>query len=182
MSEWAQTPTGGQAWITEPERTHVSIVDISSTLSRICRFNGALAVDVPFYSVAQHSVLVSQICRPENALVGLLHDATEAYVQDIIRPLKRVIASVYEPIELAWAVRLGKRFGLGDALANLPDDVTQADNCLLATEKRDLMAPAPKPWGLDVKPLDARIVPWGPHLARDAFMRRFLELYDGVAP
>jgi hypothetical protein len=81
----------------------VVLEDIASSLSKICRYNGHLPV---FYSVAEHSVRVaawieSQGYGPEVVLTGLLHDAAEAYVGDMMRPLKKVpaISEVFTPIE-----------------------------------------------------------------------------------
>lgn len=70
-----------------------SVLDIRSvaaSLSKLPRFNGHCTDS---YSVAQHSILVSQLCEeayPPSAMHGLLHDATEACgLGDIARPLKR---------------------------------------------------------------------------------------------
>ncbi len=117
-------------------------------------------------------MLVSIHCEPEHALIGLLHDAAEAYVQDLTRPLKHELRALHEPIERAWALRIGEVFGLGNALWELPDDVVRIDERLLATEKRDLMAPC-EAWRVAGKPLDAVITPWDPIAARGLFLSQF---------
>ncbi len=71
----------------DPHPEDVHIVDIAHALANICRFGGHAK---RFYSVAQHSVLVSRIVEPEDALHGLMHDAAEAYVGDVVRPIKHM--------------------------------------------------------------------------------------------
>jgi hypothetical protein len=181
-SDWFQTASGKRAWITDPERSEVCIEDIAVSLSRQCRFAGHLRADVPHYSVAQHSVCVSYVCAPEHALIGLLHDASEAYLQDIIRPLKQVLAPLYKPLEDAWSARIGREFGLGDALVKLPPDVKEADMRMLMTERRDLLVEPAEPWTHRAAPLE-----WPPvqaldaARARDGFLRRFHRLFDEAA-
>ena len=85
----------------------ICIEDIAHHLSNICRFTGA----GPFYSVAQHSVQVSWLCRGsrEFALAGLLHDAAEAYLNDMASPVKRdpIMAGYVEREEEATRVIFG---------------------------------------------------------------------------
>jgi len=73
--DWFQTYTGKKVFAFEPRGIDISITDIAYALSNVCRFGGHSL----FYSVAQHSVLVSQVCDPEHALIGLLHDSSHAY-------------------------------------------------------------------------------------------------------
>jgi 5'-deoxynucleotidase YfbR-like HD superfamily hydrolase len=61
--------------------------DIVGALSKICRFNGQIS---HFYSVAQHSVLVESLAPPALKRAALIHDCAEAYIQDIISPLKNI--------------------------------------------------------------------------------------------
>src|SRR5690242_11754504 len=84
--DWMQTYTGRRFWPLDPRVDDIDIGDIAHHLSLVCRFAGACR---EFYSVAQHCVGVSYVCDPKDALWGLLHDAAEAYVGDMVRPLKR---------------------------------------------------------------------------------------------
>ena len=79
------TYTGKEFYPLDPNPADIDIKDIAHALSNCCRFAGHIK---SFYSVAQHSVIVSELCEPENALAGLLHDASEAYLSDIARPVK----------------------------------------------------------------------------------------------
>lgn len=78
---WILTSTGRQFWPLQPRADEICIEDIAHHLSMQCRFTGATRFH---YSVAQHSVLVSQLAPDgENPLWGLLHDAAEAYLVDV---------------------------------------------------------------------------------------------------
>lgn len=176
-SDWFTTATGRLCFILSPEESAIDIVDIAIGLSRICRFGGHLRPDVSFYSVAQHCVLVSYLVPPELALRALLRDASEAYLGDVIRPLKCVVGPIYKPLEQRWEREIGRRFHLGDALVHMHPAVKRADNIALETERRDLCAPNARP-DSSVRPHPDRIVPLSPFDAREAFLVRFAELYE----
>ena len=108
--DWMQTYTGRQFWPLDPRPEEVVIEDIARALSMQCRFAGHCA---KFYSVADHSVRVSMLADENStlALAGLLHDAAEAYVVDVPRPLKRFLPG-YKEIEREVARAIEKRFGL----------------------------------------------------------------------
>ena len=166
---WIQTSMGRAFYPLKPRAQDVDIRDIAHSLSLLCRFNGHCR---QFYSVAQHSVQVSRMVSPEHALWGLLHDAAEAYISDLPRPVKSQIPAFSELEDSLLEVVLGV-FGLQ---MPIPAPVKHADLVLLATEKRDLMAPEPDKWGLGVQPLPEPIVPLAPHDAERAFLNRFQEL------
>lgn len=163
---WFQTMSGAQYWPLDPDPEDVRLDDIAHGLAYQCRFNGHVR---DFYSIAQHSVLVSEIVPPEHAMWGLMHDAAEAYIGDMIRPLKLHMPQ-YREIEALNMRAICERFGL-DAVE--PPEVKAADNVLLMTERRDLLAKPPKPWTERAEPAKWRIVPWPPRYARDQFLARF---------
>lgn len=171
---WMQTFLSKQFWPLDPRADEVFIEDIAHALSNQCRFAGHCQ---KFYSVAEHSVRVSLIVPPEYALHGLLHDASEAYLVDLPRPVKYYseIGKHYVAAEKRVAEEIGKHFGL--VLTPEPAQVKEADNILLMTEARDLLGKPPVPWQESaVKPLPDRIEPWSPTLAKDRFIARFAEL------
>lgn len=168
---WIQTHSGRRFNPTNPNPDAIVIQDIAHALSMQCRFSGHCK---KFYSVAQHSVLVSHICDQDDALWGLLHDASEAYLVDVPRPLKRSGKfQAYIEFEARMQEAVCKRFGLP---YQEPPSVKKADAKLLATEARDLMSPLHPDWLQPVTPLPFTIEAWGPDKAKDMFMQRFFEL------
>lgn len=149
----------------------IHIRDIARSLSQTCRFTGHTR---RFYSVAQHSVLVSYIVPPDMALVGLLHDAHEAYVGDVSTPLKTLLPDYAIIEQRAW-VAVATRLGINPIL---PPDVKKADRILLATEKRDLMPRDERLWPEinNIVPLQDRIKPWHPEKALKRFLARYAEI------
>lgn len=183
---WIQTYTGKKVYPLDPRPEDIEPTDIAHALARICRFGGHVKCD--HYSVAQHSVLVSYEVEPGNELVGLLHDAAEAYLGDVMRPLKQELV-IYQLIEKRWELILDYRFGFAGKLFHPPPDIKRADNVLLATERRDVMSDGPqqnleelegiiihRAWTLHEKPREEVIEPWSPSKARDMFLGRWLEL------
>jgi len=152
------------------------IEEIASALSNICRFNGHLKY---FYSVAQHSVIVSNIVPPKLALEALLHDAAEAYVGDTITPLKNA-GPGFKALEAQIDDKIRAQFGLP---IDMSRKVHDADMVAFATEVRDVLGPASEEndsldWlkRLDIKPTARAIVPMLPDEAKHVFMARYKEI------
>lgn len=115
-----------------PTPEMVRIEDIAHALSHICHWGGHSR---GFFSVAQHSLLVSRHADSDLALWGLLHDSAEAYLGDISRPLKRVIPQ-FKDLELRVMEVVAAKFGLPWPE---PHGLKQIDNFVLCMEARDLM-------------------------------------------
>jgi 5'-deoxynucleotidase YfbR-like HD superfamily hydrolase len=168
---WIQTYSGLKFYPFNPYPDAIVIQDIAHSLSMQCRFSGHCK---KFYSVAQHSVLVSYVCDSIDALWGLLHDASETYLSDIPRPLKRSgKMDNYIEFENEMQKSICTRFGLSIIE---PPSVKKADTILLATEARDLMSPLHSDWQQPVDPLPFKIEPLPPQEAKNLFMKRFFEL------
>jgi len=173
--DWMQTFTGLQFWPLDPRPEEICIEDIAHSLSLQCRYAGHVK---KFYSVGEHSWRVSQVCDPENELWGLLHDAGEAYLVDLPRPIKHfsALGDEYRLIEKRLMIAVCLRFGLPEIE---PPDVKKSDDFLLQWEQRDFMAPAPKPWREHGALLPEGILsPMSPRVAEIAFLQRFEELKE----
>jgi len=167
--DWIQTYSGGQFWPLDPRAEEVRLIDIAQALSNKCRYAGHT---LRFYSVAEHSVLVSRAVAREHALWALLHDAAEAYLADIPRPVKRFLPG-WKEIEAGVMRAVCEHFGLPP---NEPREVKLADTSILRDEMTVLMAPPPEPWG-DIGPGTGLVVQGlAPEQARAAFLDRFEEL------
>ena len=152
----------------DPEPESILIEDIAHALSMLCRFNGHTC---HFYSVAEHSCWVSHLVPPEHQLTALLHDATEAYIADVTRPVKQQLSG-YKAIERDLWLAIAARFDLPSVL---PDCVYQADRVLLATERRDLMTEQSDVWAAlcNITPMAIRIDPVEPMVAKSMFLSLF---------
>lgn len=167
--DWMQTFGGGRFYPLDPRPDEIDPGDISHALSLLCRYGGH--VD-RFYSVAEHCVLMSQAVPPEHALVALLHDATEAFVVDVPRPLKRQLPD-YQAIEASVWLAICLRFNLAN---ELPAEVKDADNRILLTERAALMSRAGV-WAVDgLEPLPVVIRGWSPGVAEMHYSERLVEL------
>jgi hypothetical protein len=178
---WILTRSGRKFDLANPAADMVDPTDIAHSLSMQCRFNGHTR---HYYSVAQHCYLVSDLVPAEYRLEALLHDATEAYVGDLVRPLKegmrefyecQNLESLYDQVERRVWIAICQRFDLDPIL---PDCVKHADLVALATEKRDLMPEHPEPWPClsGIEPIPQFIDPWQPSQAAIHYHGRLLEL------
>jgi uncharacterized protein len=169
--DWMQTFTGRAFYPMAPHVDDIDPIDIAHALSLICRYGGHVR---RFYSVAEHCVLLSHAVRPENALWALLHDATEAYVGDMIRPLKGAMPA-YRDAEDRLMLVICDRFGIG---YDFPDEVKAADTRILRDERAALMSPSPLPWKSleDVPPLGVQVEGWSPAVAEERYLSRLAEL------
>jgi uncharacterized protein len=172
--EWIQTYRKVRFFPLDPRPSEINIDDIAHGLSHQFRFGGHTRRG---YSVAQHSVLVSQHCDPDDALWGLLHDASEAYLGDMPRPIKHLPEMApYRHAERRIMDCVCERFKLE---SEMPSSVREADERALATEVRDLMYPLAEGWErwiLNIQPWPEVIEPINPKAAEEMFLERFKKL------
>lgn len=174
--DWIGTHLGGKFWPLDPHPDDVHIGDIAHALSQQCRYTGH---SFRPYSVAEHSILVSSFCPPEFALEGLLHDAAEAYLADVARPVKHRIKGLVE-IEDRIHQAICTKFNLPFPISPQVKDI---DNRILADEREVLFPRSnvydwfsgwgePKKLGCDIACLPA-------NAAEVAFIMEFYRLTEG---
>lgn len=158
-----------------PTPDMIRIEGIAHALSHQCRFAGHCK---EFFSVAQHSLIVSNLCDPADALWGLLHDAPEAYIVDIPNPLKRAKEFAwYYVIEFQIMSAVSEHFGI---TYSMPASVKEADIKALAWEVRDNLQPKIEEIWMPLPVIDyVPLHPVGPAEAKKLFLDRFASLYHG---
>jgi 5'-deoxynucleotidase YfbR-like HD superfamily hydrolase len=110
FGDWIQTYTGRVFWPLDPDPSEICIEDIAHSLSLQCRFLGHCKT---FYSVLEHSCHVAHLVPAAYTVHGLLHDAAEAYVGDMPRPLKsQPDFATFRQIERRIQERIAKAFGI----------------------------------------------------------------------
>lgn len=175
MTIYPRILTASKAYFdfTNPEAYNYHIEVIAAALSKLCRFTGHTRL---FYSVAQHSVLVSHLVPPEMALAGLLHDAPEAFLGDVSSPLKALLPE-YKTLEHRVWQCIASSFDLS---VELPAEVKHADMVALVTEEAQLMPPHDDIWfdGKYHAVPGLHIVPQEPSIAESMFLRRYAELIN----
>lgn len=177
-------PGGSGAWIGlfsgrridpfDPHPDDIDIEDIGHALANTARFTGHTKA---FYSVAQHSVLVTEqvikssgFATMTDAKQALLHDASEAYLCDVARPVKRhPVMAPYREAEARLQAAIQARFGLKP---EMPAAVKTADNRMLVTEARQLLGGDLVDWHLERfgEPYEMAIEPWSPSKAKLQFL------------
>lgn len=171
---WLQTFTGIQFFPFDPKPEEISELDIAHSLACMPRFGGHTK---RFYTVGDHSIIMSHLFfikgEIELARKALFHDAAEAYVLDMPRPIKYMPEMAkYKKLEKDIQRVIFEKFGLGEE----SPEIKAMDTQLVHNEARDLMSPLHEEWtnkgneipGLYITPFE------NPHITE----REFLKLYD----
>ena len=177
--DWIMTFTGVHYWPLDPRPEEVSVVDIAHHLSMMPRYHGATKHP---YSVAQHSVLMAGhlLERQDNkklALIALFHDAAEAYLHDLPRPVKNFIHG-YEELEQLNLRAIAAYIGV-DSLEK-PALVHELDLRICVDESQALMH-APEAFRMLGPALGVPIERWTPEYAESRFFRLALQFASDLA-
>lgn len=134
VNDTIKVAAGHYVDLMNPDPATIDIESIAAALSKICRFGGHTP---SFYSVAEHSVMATVLAANEG-YVGealkavLLHDATEAFLGDMVKPLK-VHMSAYQSVEKRMEQAIADRFGVDFAMFR--DVIHRYDMQMLKLEK-----------------------------------------------
>jgi hypothetical protein len=164
--DWMLTYTGVAFYPFDPRPDEIRLDDIAAGLSKICRFGGQT---IRWYSVAEHCVHMAAHAPAGLQLDALMHDATEAYLGDMVRPIK-VNMQRYQQIEWNLERAIAKRFGLKYPL---PAEIKKLDNAIIGDERTQVMAAPPRPWSMDHAPLGVTLRFWTPQEAAYQFISAF---------
>jgi hypothetical protein len=156
-----------------PETININDIvnDIANGLSKECRY--ARQSD-EFFSVAQHSVLLSYIVEAKDALVTLFHDAAEAYLGDQAKPFKDELPD-YQKLENRLLSHIFDKLGL---VLPIPAYVKALDKRIMINETRAIFTTSTHPIALRTNPIPDLIInrAWGHREAKHRFLHRFNEL------
>lgn len=169
--DWMQTHSGRAYYPHDPRPEDIYIDDLAHHLSMLCRFTGAVS---RFYSVAEHCIHVSKIVPAEHSLVGLLHDAPEAYLNDLNRPLKVGLPGYKRIEEINW-LAMCEKF---DLPLVMDPCIKEADELVYFIEQRALM---PMNERIKTPPNlpDVGMIGWPQAVAKQRFYDRYMEIING---
>ena len=177
--QWIGLLSGAQMNYNRPEESDVTLDDLASALSNICRFSGHLP---SFYSVAQHLVNTSRIVPAQFAFDALMHDTAEAFTNDLPTPLKWALP-VFKELEVRIEGAMAKKFGFNYPY---PPEIKIADTQMLLLEKKYVKKDYrdwPNYRDIEFEHL-AKLVdlkPWQPCRAKREFLDRYYELTNEQA-
>lgn len=171
---WIQTYTGTAFYPLDPRHDEIHIEDIAHAQSMLCRFAGHTE---RFYSIAEHSCHITDWLlknAPEAAFGGLMHDASEAYLVDMPKPVK-IYLDDYIAIEKALEATIFDKYGIPFPFNA---KIKEADNRILIDERNTLLKTPVKAWDFEPEPLGIEIQCWSPERAKEEFLTRFHTLYE----
>lgn len=188
IGEWMHTSTGNRFFPLDPRPGDFTIGDLANGMALDCRYGGQGRVD-RFYSVAEHCVHLAQhvlrfpetwhrpgynFCVPRAALALLLHDAAEAFLNDLPRAVKHSVGDGYSTLEDKLQRVIFAKYNVLQTSIFFRDAMKDLDCRIVPLEKAAIMR-YPQPWAYDIfAPLQGvRVECWSPVEAK----ARFLQLY-----
>ncbi len=186
---WQRMLSGRRLDLLDPSPLDVEIEDIAHGLARVARWNGQ-TVGAHAFSVAQHSLLVEDICRklaPEwdkkRRLLALLHDAPEYVIGDMISPFKAALGLDYKAFEARLETAIHVRFGLpAHPAAAVKGVIKRADVICAYFEAVQLAGftetEARRYFGAPPRGLRLKLTPLPTGQVQEAFLKRFRSLID----
>ena len=172
-AQFIETYTGRPFYPLNPRQEDISIIDIAHGLSLQCRYGGQIS---DFYSVAEHSVLLAMYAEEElhasvlDCLQILMHDAPEAFMTDIPRPVKQ-----YMPEYREWDHGINEAIRKWLSLEGIktPDFQDEIDSRIIIDERAQLKSDSGLDWGHNLKPLGLEMQKWHPRRAEIEFLMRY---------
>lgn len=182
---WFTTYTGKVFNPTECQLDDICIEDIAHSLSNTCRYGGHCKT---LYSVAEHCERLTLLVPPSLKIHALLHDAPEALTGcgDVVSMMKHNVFPVIGTLEQILHIKIYQKFRLRFMTAHDKQELSEAEDILLATEVRDLMHESCRAyWPLSALPKEDIIMPWNPIYAEYRYLERFkglMECQEGGKP
>ena len=174
FGDWIQVYSGRQFWPMDPSPGDVDIEDIAHSLSMQARYTGH---GERYYSVAEHSVLMANWVPATDKLHALLHDASEAYLTDVPRPVKPFLPG-YKEAERRVQEAVWDRFGMEHGN---PYSVDTADARILNDERAQNMRPSIVEWTMpSPEYLGITLEFWTPAQAEFQFLTTFYKLTEST--
>lgn len=177
---WMETSTGGKIHIFDPQPGEIRLEDIVHACGYTCRYGGHCKTH---YSVAQHSVHVADVVKDRGGnatlqLQALLHDAAEAYIGDLPRPVKMWM-SQFQDLDAYLTGKIMEVFGVPLQNDDLPHEIHYVDRNICHDEGKVLLKSGPGAWWSNLESFGLEIDPWGPSVAKHVMRRRIQELMMG---
>lgn len=193
---WQRMLSGRRLDLLSPQPEDIEIEDIAHGLARVARWNGQ-TLGTHAFSVAQHSLVVTDILAviepvltPKQRLAGLLHDAPEYVIGDLISPFKAAIGLDYKAFEHRLLTAIYQRFAIFDVDARLTGAIKRADQIAAYYEATALAGFSPEEaqrfFGEPGVPEFlanslAVVEPWPTEKAQECFLCQFKELAEKIA-
>lgn len=171
---WIETNSHETYFYGKRNPENINILDIAHGLSNLCRYSGQCNY---FYSVAQHSCIVHDVAPIHLKAIGLFHDAAEAYISDIPRPVKNIVPEI-KKLERKIQIEVSERFKLTFPWSS---QIEILDSQLMLREAQ-LLFDGGVSWTVEgLPPLEINIPSfWSPKRAKREFLFRYEVLCNDV--